>query len=97
VLPGSFGGPGFSKNTPTIDILEALMLNAFRMGCPDADLPYADVRDVLAAGAVTSGCVRGQRRRVRCRTASDRSSSATVSATASLPHIVSGFLRRSRR
>ena len=85
---------GFSKNTPTIDILEALMLNAFRMGCPDADLPYADV---LAAGAVTSGCVRGQRRRVRCRTASDRSSSATVSATASLPHIVSGFLRRSRR
>jgi dihydroflavonol-4-reductase len=49
VLPGSFGGPGFSKNTPTIDILEALMLNAFRMGCPDANLPYVDVRDVATA------------------------------------------------
>jgi dihydroflavonol-4-reductase len=49
VLPGSFGGPGFHKNTPTIDTLEALMLNAFRMGCPDMNLPYVDVRDVAAA------------------------------------------------
>lgn len=49
VLPGSFGGPGFAKNTPTIDTIEALMLNAFRMGCPDMNLPYVDVRDVAAA------------------------------------------------
>jgi dihydroflavonol-4-reductase len=49
VLPGSFGGPGFTKNTPTIDTLEALMLNAFRMGCPDVNLPYVDVRDVASA------------------------------------------------
>jgi len=49
VLPGSFGGPGFTKNTPTLDILEALMLNAFRMGCPDSNLPYVDVRDVASA------------------------------------------------
>jgi nucleoside-diphosphate-sugar epimerase len=43
------GGPGFTRNTPSIDTLEALMLNAFRMGCPDTNLPYVDVRDVAIA------------------------------------------------
>jgi dihydroflavonol-4-reductase len=49
VLPGSIGGPGFARNTPSIDTIEALMLNAFRMGCPDTNLPYVDARDVAAA------------------------------------------------
>jgi dihydroflavonol-4-reductase len=49
VLPGSIGGPGFARNTPSIDTIEALMLNAFRMGCPDTNLPYVDGRDVAVA------------------------------------------------
>jgi dihydroflavonol-4-reductase len=49
VLPGSIGGPGFARNTPSIDTIEALMLNAFRMGCPDTNLPYVDARDVATA------------------------------------------------
>jgi dihydroflavonol-4-reductase len=49
VLPGSIGGPGFARNTPTIDVLEAIMYGAFRMGVPDSNLPYVDVRDVVSA------------------------------------------------
>lgn len=49
ILPGAFGGPGFERNTPTIDVLEAMMRGAFRAGVPPANLPYVDVRDVARA------------------------------------------------
>lgn len=49
VLPGSIAGSGFVRNTPTLDTLEAMMFGAFRMGVPDMNLPYVDVRDVVSA------------------------------------------------
>jgi len=49
VLPGAIGGPGFAKNTPTIDILEAMMMGAMRFGVLDIDFAYIDVRDVVSA------------------------------------------------
>lgn len=49
VLPGQIGGPGFRRNTPTLDQIEALMGGAFRMGVPDVNMLYIDVRDVAAA------------------------------------------------
>jgi dihydroflavonol-4-reductase len=49
ILPGAIGGPGFVNNTPTIDLLEAMMRNGFRLGVPHLNLPYVDVRDVARA------------------------------------------------
>jgi len=49
VLPGAIGGPGFVKNTPTIDMIEALMMGAMRMGVAQMNYPYVDVRDVVSA------------------------------------------------
>jgi dihydroflavonol-4-reductase len=49
VLPGAIGGPGFVKNTPTIDMIEALMMGSMRMGVIQMNYPYVDVRDVAYA------------------------------------------------
>ncbi len=49
VLPGAITGPGFVKNTPTIDIIEAMMLGGFRFGVPNMYFPLVDVRDVASA------------------------------------------------
>jgi dihydroflavonol-4-reductase len=49
ILPGGIGGPGFAKNTPTINMLEAFMMGALRFGVMQMDLPYVDVRDVVSA------------------------------------------------
>jgi len=49
VLPGAISGPGFVRNTPTIDIIEAMKLGAMRLGVPNMNLPLVDVRDVAAA------------------------------------------------
>ena len=49
VLPGAICGPGFARNTPSLDVVEAMMYGAFRMGVPDANFPYVDVRDVVSA------------------------------------------------
>ena len=49
VLPGAIGGPGFVKNTPTIDMIEALMMGAMRLGVMQMNYPYVDVRDVVSA------------------------------------------------
>jgi dihydroflavonol-4-reductase len=49
VLPGAITGPGFARNTPTIDIVESMMLGAMRMGVPNITLPLVDVRDVVTA------------------------------------------------
>jgi dihydroflavonol-4-reductase len=49
ILPGSIGGPGFVRNTPTIDLIETMMKGGFRAGVPTLNLPYVDVRDVARA------------------------------------------------
>lgn len=46
VLPGAVSGPGFARNTPTIDLIENIQKGIFRMGVMRADLPFVDVRDV---------------------------------------------------
>ncbi|MPZ17393.1 MAG: NAD-dependent epimerase/dehydratase family protein [Luteitalea sp.] len=48
VLPGSIGGPGFTRNTPTIDVIEGIMLGTMRLGAPRSNLPYVDIRDVVS-------------------------------------------------
>ncbi len=49
VLPGAFGGPGFARHTPTIDIVEAIMAGVFQLGAPPVNYPWVDVRDVARA------------------------------------------------
>jgi dihydroflavonol-4-reductase len=49
VLPGSIGGPGFGRATPTIDLLDTMRRGGFRVAVPRANLPYVDVRDVARA------------------------------------------------
>ena len=54
VLPGGISGPGFVRNTPTIDIIEAMKLGALRLGVPNMNFPIVDVRDVAAAHIVAA-------------------------------------------
>ncbi|MGH2393419.1 MAG: NAD-dependent epimerase/dehydratase family protein, partial [Candidatus Limnocylindria bacterium] len=49
VLPGAITGPGFRRNTPSIDLIESMMGGTMRLGVPDLNLPLVDVRDVTAA------------------------------------------------
>jgi dihydroflavonol-4-reductase len=49
VLPGAFAGPGFQRNTPTVDIVEAIMKGAMELAAPPVAYPYVDVRDVARA------------------------------------------------
>jgi dihydroflavonol-4-reductase len=49
VLPGAICGPGFVRNTPSTDLVDCIMRGYFRMGIPDANFPYVDVRDVVSA------------------------------------------------
>jgi dihydroflavonol-4-reductase len=49
VLPGGISGPGFQRNTPTIDLIEAAMFGEFRLGVPDGNFSFVDVRDVARA------------------------------------------------
>lgn len=49
VLPGAIGGPGFERPTPTIDMLQALMMGSMRLGVLKMNSPYVDVRDVVSA------------------------------------------------
>jgi dihydroflavonol-4-reductase len=46
LLPGGIGGPGFARRTPTIDLLEGVMLGALRFGAPRGNFTYVDARDV---------------------------------------------------
>lgn len=60
VLPGAILGPGFSRGTPSTDLIESIMLGALRFGAPKMNLPAVDVRDVarghvLAAESPTRG------------------------------------------
>jgi dihydroflavonol-4-reductase len=47
VLPGAIAGPGFVKNTPTIDLIEAMMMNYFRFSVAGMNYPFVDIRDVV--------------------------------------------------
>lgn len=49
VLPGAITGPGFVRNTPSLDMIEAMMKGTFRMGVPNMNFPLVDVRDVVSA------------------------------------------------
>lgn len=49
VLPGACGGPGFQRNTPTIDFIETILKGALQFGAPPINYPYVDVRDVARA------------------------------------------------
>lgn len=49
ILPGAILGPGFERNTPSIDLVEAMVLGGMRMAAPDTNFPLVDVRDVAAA------------------------------------------------
>lgn len=48
ILPGGFLGPGFQRNTPSIDLVEMAMRGGLRMGVPDVNYPAVDVRDVVS-------------------------------------------------
>lgn len=54
VLPGGITGAGFSRNTPTINLIEAMMLGAFRLGVPRLGLPLVDIRDAVSAHLLAS-------------------------------------------
>lgn len=49
ILPGGITGPGFARNTPTINLVEAMMRGAMRMAVPRANHTLVDVRDVVSA------------------------------------------------
>ncbi len=49
ILPAPVGGPGFSRNTPTIDVIEGIMKGALRIAAPPIYYPYVDVRDAVGA------------------------------------------------
>jgi dihydroflavonol-4-reductase len=47
VLPGAIGGPGFHRRTPTIELIEGILVGSMRLGAPSGNLPYVDIRDVV--------------------------------------------------
>jgi len=49
LLLGGVGGPGFQRRTPTLDLIEGIMLGSLRFGAPDGNFSYVDVRDVADA------------------------------------------------
>lgn len=49
ILPAGVIGPGFMRNTPTIDIVQAAMMGEFRLGAPDGNFGFVDVRDAVEA------------------------------------------------
>jgi dihydroflavonol-4-reductase len=54
ILPGAICGPGFSRSTPSIDLIDAIMSGYFRAGIPNSNFPYVDVRDVASAHALVA-------------------------------------------
>jgi dihydroflavonol-4-reductase len=47
LLPGAVCGPGFTRATPSTDVIEGIMLGTLRFGAPRLGLPVVDVRDVI--------------------------------------------------
>jgi dihydroflavonol-4-reductase len=46
VLPGAACGPGFTRGTPSTDVVEGIMRGTLRFGAPRISVPIVDVRDV---------------------------------------------------
>ncbi|MBE0612910.1 MAG: NAD-dependent epimerase/dehydratase family protein [Burkholderiales bacterium] len=49
ILPAGIIGPGFVRPTPTINIIQACVMGEFRMGAPNGNFSFVDVRDVAEA------------------------------------------------
>lgn len=49
ILPAGIIGPGFSRPTPTIDLIQACLMGEFRLGAPRGNFGFVDVRDVASA------------------------------------------------
>jgi len=49
ILPAGIIGPGFSRRTPTIELIRACLMGEFRLGAPRGNFSFVDVRDVAAA------------------------------------------------
>jgi dihydroflavonol-4-reductase len=49
ILPGGITGPGFARNTPTIDLIEAMMRGALRIAVPASTYSLVDIRDAVSA------------------------------------------------
>jgi dihydroflavonol-4-reductase len=49
LLPGTVGGPDFHRRTPSLSMIESIMLGAMRLGAPNTNIAYVDVRDVASA------------------------------------------------
>ncbi len=49
LLPGTVGGPDFHRRTPSLGMIESIMLGSMRLGAPNTNIAYVDVRDVAAA------------------------------------------------
>lgn len=49
ILPAGIIGPGFSRPTPTIDLIAACLMGEFRLGAPSGNFGFVDVRDVAKA------------------------------------------------
>ena len=47
LLPGAVCGPGFSRGTPSTDVIEGIMLGTLRFGAPRMNFPIVDIRDVV--------------------------------------------------
>lgn len=47
VLPGAVCGPGFTRGTPSTDVIKGIMLGTLRFGAPRMTFPMVDVRDVV--------------------------------------------------
>lgn len=55
ILPGAITGPGFVRNTPSIDLIEMMMRGGLRAGVPAMNCPVVDVRDVARAHLLAAG------------------------------------------
>ncbi len=49
ILPGTVGGPDFHRRTPSLGLIESIMLGSMRLGAPNTNIAYVDVRDVATA------------------------------------------------
>jgi len=49
VLPGPFAGPGFARPTPSVDLIQSIMMGNLSPVAPPISYPYVDVRDVASA------------------------------------------------
>jgi dihydroflavonol-4-reductase len=49
VLPGAILGPGFTRGTGTTNLIESIMLGGMRLGAPDSNMGFVDVRDAVQA------------------------------------------------